>query len=331
MIKRITLPLLVSLCLAVHAAAGSLEWDLKSLDTAPESRIGTAIAMFGSTSELILFGGNRNKTKYDDTWAWDGKVWTEKHPAHKPPHLNSHAMAYDAERNQIVMFGGFENGKFGSSTWIWDGNDWTQANPASKPQYGLNAAMAFNYASRRVMLFGAMQGDNTVWEWDGQTWIKIPATSGPPPRSYAGLAYDQERNEMIMFGGITNPYEATPKIYNDTWAWNGKAWRQITTASAPSSRYHHKMEYHPGLKKIILVGGQKGKRDVGPGPEGLFSDTWAWDGKTWTEQKSPNSIQPAYSYGMGYNAKTREFYTYLGDSLLCATRGPKIFILREKK
>lgn len=311
--------------------ADSLEWELKNLDVAPESRIGTAITMFGSTSELILFGGNANAKGYDDTWAWDGAKWTEKHPAHKPPALNGHAMAYDPKRNQIVMFGGRGKGKSNESTWIWDGNDWHEATPATKPRRAMNAAMAFNHASGRIMLFGGVQKDNSVWEWDGTNWIKLPVDSGPPPRSYAGLAFDQARGEMIMFGGITNPYEKAPTIYNDTWAWDGKSWREIPTPVSPSSRYYHKMEYHPELKTIILVGGRKGKRDNGPGPQGLFSDTWSWDGNKWTQHPSKNSIQPAYSYGMGYNNLTKAYYVYLGDSLMCATRGPKVFILKKVK
>lgn len=324
------------LCTAYAAeqssASPALEWDLKVPDVAPESRMGAAMAMFEATSELILFGGNFNAKGYDDTWGWDGTKWTEKHPAHRPPKSTGHAMAYDPVRKQIVLMGGFQAGKMGNSTWLWDGKDWHEAKPATKPQYSVNSAMAFNHASGRVMLYGGTFDDqNKFWEWDGQTWIKVTFDSGPPPRAYAGLAFDQARNEMILFGGITNPYEAKPKIYNDTWAWNGNSWRQIPTPVSPSSRYYHKMEYHPVLKSIILVGGRKGKRDEGPGPEGLFSDTWSWDGSTWTQHTSKNSIQPAYSYGMGYNTVTKAFYTYLGDSLMCATRGPKVFILRKAK
>jgi|JI10StandDraft_1071094.scaffolds.fasta_scaffold194930_2 N-acetylneuraminic acid mutarotase len=316
------------------SVAGLLEWELKLLDTAPESRICTALAMFEATSELILFGGtgkNIKTMKVADTWAWNGTKWTEKNPAHSPPKLYCHAMAYDPERKQIVVFGGWENGKPGNSTWIWDGSDWREARPETKPRGATNAAMAFNYATRRLMLFGGVNSDNSIWEWDGANWVKIAADAGPTPRGFAGLTFDRERNEMIMFGGITNPSSPKPLIYNDTWAWNGKYWRQIATPSAPSSRYQHKMEFHPTLKKIILVGGQKGERDEGEGPVGLFSDTWTWDGDKWTQHGAKDSIQPAYSFGMGYNTSTKAFYLYLGDSLKCATRGPKIFVLKDIK
>jgi len=313
-------------------AAAALEWELTNLEFAPESRMGTAMAFFDSTSELILFGGNFNSKSFDDTWGWDGTKWTEKKTAHRPPKSNSHAMAYDPIRKEIVLIGGFQNGKMGNGTWLYNGKDWREAKPATKPQYSVNSAMAFNHASGRVMLFGGTFDDaNKFWEWDGQNWVKITFDAGPAPRAYAGLAFDQARNEMIMFGGITNPYEAKPKIYNDTWAWNGKSWHAIPTPVSPSSRYYHKMEYHPELKAIILVGGRKGKRDNGPGPEGLFSDTWSWNGNAWTQHPSKNSIQPAYSYGMGYNKLTKVFFAYLGDSLMCATRGPKIFTLRKGK
>ena len=309
--------------------ADALRWDLKLLDAAPESRHCTAIAMFEATSELILYGGLANSTQFPETWAFDGTRWSQKKPAHNPPAMYCHAMAYDPKRKQIVMLGRLNKDKWETTTWLWNGTDWSEAKPTTKPRFHSNAAMAYNYATGRMMLFGGINADSSVWEWDGESWLKIAADSSPPPRGYAGLAFDQERNEMVMFGGITNPYSPKPLIYDDTWAWNGKTWRQIITPIQPSSRYGHKMEYHPILKKIILVGGQKGKRDEGPGPEGLFSDTWAWNGATWVQYGGKDSIQPAYSYGMGYSSVTREFYLYLGDSLKCATRGPKVFILKQ--
>lgn len=315
---------------AGNFTADSIEWQSLLLDEGPESRMGTAMAMFEHTSELILFGGNANSTVFNDTWAWDGKKWKEKKTAFTPPALNGHAMAYDPVRKQIVMFGGFDSGKMSNSTYIYNGKDWKKAESQKHPQYAINPAMAFNYATGKVMLYGGIQNDPSIWEWDGKEWSQIKPESGPPPRSYAGLAYDQNKKEMIMFGGITNPSAPEPLIYNDTWAWNGSTWRKIETAVSPSSRYYHTMAYHPLLKKIILVGGRKGKRDKGPGPDGIFKDTWSWDGSKWLQHTSENGIQPAYSYGMGFSKRNRKFYVYLGDSLLCATRGPKVFVLRNK-
>ncbi|MFZ5631071.1 MAG: Kelch repeat-containing protein [Spirochaetota bacterium] len=331
-LSRIAVPgmaaVLCALQLSANDPAGSGVWQLRTPEKAPESRIATAFAYMSASRQMILFGGSYDRKGYDDTWSWDGLTWSELQPVHRPPAINSHAMAYDAKRNEVVLFGGFSGGKLSRSTWVFDGRDWREAQPTKSPRSAINGTMAFNPISGRVMLYGGMQDTHSHWEWDGSEWLEIPADKVPPARSYAGLAFDEARKEMVLFGGITNPYTKQPRIYNDTWAWNGKTWRQVVTPIRPSARYGHNMAYHPGLKKILLVGGKKGQRDIGEGPVGLANETWTWDGSAWKMIGAKGSIEPAYSYGMAYDAQTQEFVVALGDSLLCAARGPKVFVLQ---
>ena len=92
----------------------------------PSLRIWESMAYDKARGQVILFGGyDLGGTLFDDTWAWDGTIWTNKTPsnsANSPPALLNSAMAFDAGRDQIVVFGGSINSVgFTNGTWLWPG------------------------------------------------------------------------------------------------------------------------------------------------------------------------------------------------------------------
>src|SRR5690348_11002980 len=59
-----------------------------------------------------------------------------------------------------------------------------------------------------------------------------PSLLPPSPRSDAGMVYDQAHAELVLFGGN----DLTGKVTNETWTWDGKAWRLYHPSIAPTAR-----------------------------------------------------------------------------------------------
>ena len=64
-------------------------------------------AAFASEHKLVvLFGGEGSGYVFrNDTWAWDGQVWTQMADTGPNPR-RLHAMAFDSTRQRTVLFGG---------------------------------------------------------------------------------------------------------------------------------------------------------------------------------------------------------------------------------
>jgi len=100
-------------------------WTERAVVT-PPARSLVQTATDEQTDTIVMFGG----VGFNDTWAWDGQRWTQRHPRHSPPSLSSTGpmpgMAYDAARGEVVVFGGmnYANNVVQNDTWTWNGRDW---------------------------------------------------------------------------------------------------------------------------------------------------------------------------------------------------------------
>src|SRR5436190_1054795 len=97
----------IALALSVGAVA-PLPQAVASVSQAPPAREGMGMAYDAARSETVLFGGiDASGTLLGDTWTWDGRAWTQEHPAASPPARYAMGMAYDAARGEVVLFGGY--------------------------------------------------------------------------------------------------------------------------------------------------------------------------------------------------------------------------------
>jgi hypothetical protein len=80
-----------------------------------------------------------------------------------------------------------------------------------------------------------------------------------------------------MFGGGKGNVSAPEGGLGDTWLWDGTRWLPQTPAASPPPRSFGAMAYEPNLHRIVLSGGGAANSDP------FRSDTWAWDGTTWTD------------------------------------------------
>ena len=267
------------------------EWDGTSWlrltpASGPAQRSDWGLAFDPVRGRTVLFGGRLEVTNRptDDTWEWDGVLWTQLSPTTRPGARDGHAMVFDVRRGRTLLFGGREpSGLNANDTWEWDGTNWQQLLPATQPPPRSFHALAYDAGRGRGVLFG---GDNSgllsdTWEWDGSNWLAM-TVPGPAARRMAGLAYDVVRGRSVLFGG----YGAAGPT-GDTLAWDGTQWTQLNPPASPTARSSHAQAYDPTHGAILVFGGQ--------GNFGPLSDTWAWDGTTWTELPVPRSPGPTYS------------------------------------
>jgi hypothetical protein len=96
---------------------------------------------------------------------------------------------------------------------------------------------------------------------------------GPAPRADHSMAFDSNRGRAVLFGG-TDPIS---RLFNDTWEWDGQNWTQMAN-TGPAERLLFALAFDSQRKQTVLLGG------AGSGAQGgVFSDTWGWDGESWTQ------------------------------------------------
>jgi len=134
--------------------------------------------------------------------------------------------------------------------------------------------------------FQFSQFDDT-WTWDGTNWTEQHPATHPSARFFTIMAYDPALNKAILFGGITCPQQCT--YLNDTWAWDGTNWTQITTPVSPPARIGASLAYDATSQQFVLFGGNY--VDSG-GVRHFLSDTWLFDGTNWTQATPLTSPSP---------------------------------------
>ncbi len=274
------------------------EWRQPALTTAPTARLSPAFAYDELTHSGVLFGGGNGRIPgvvYGDTWIWhDG--WKQVSPPASPPARCCAGMAYDRITRTTVLFGGQDgNGTVFNDTWTWDGLTWTQQFPAvSPPGRSHSQGMSYDPLSATVVLFGGEGNENTdyggavfgdTWQWEGRnkTWAQNHQTTSPAPRTGAPFVFDPVTKTVILFGGDDGGGDCCRTFFDDTWAWNGTFWVQLSPSASPPQRTGASMAFDKALNEMILFGGTAGP------PEGL-NDTWAFDGTSWTPLRA---TQPA--------------------------------------
>jgi len=138
-------------------------------------------------------------------------------------------------------------------------------------------------------------------------WVKPSLPSLPSTRCCGSMAYDGATGLTVLFGGGNGGIYPAIR-FNDTWTFSStKGWSQLSPVTSPSPRQGAGIAYDPTTGTIVLFGGC-------PSWETTISDTWTWDGATWTQQFPPVS-PPARVFdtqGMAYDAATETVVMFGG-------------------
>ncbi|MCC6649471.1 MAG: hypothetical protein IT374_28375 [Polyangiaceae bacterium] len=173
----------------------------------------------------------------------------------------------------ITDFNGFEA----------EGSTWTKTAPGGPPRRGGFSA-AFDTARGAWVTFGGDYKDVT-WELSGTSWTQVD-TAGPAGRWSAAMAFDPVRGRAVLFGGTALFGSAPPGVCDalachDTWEYDG-SWHPKSPATTPPARNQAAMFFHPGLKRVVMVGGKGAD---------CLADTWTWSGVDW--EKLEGATAPA--------------------------------------
>ncbi|MFK7741303.1 MAG: Kelch repeat-containing protein [Planctomycetota bacterium] len=271
----------VALLVASDTSAQQLEWrrtDAAAVNS-PTLRSDHAMAAFGSSDRVVLFGGysSQRDATLADTWTWQPSGWQELAIA-GPPARRGHAMAYDSARNRVVLFGGRDGSGVLFDHWEYDGVAWQEVGPVAFPSARSGHSMAYDAQRQRIVLFGGVFGGLLLadtWEWDGQSWTQL-AISGPSARRAAAMAYDG--SEVVLFGGANSTTALA-----DTWTFDGTAWQQQAPTLPPPARVDAAMAREGSEGSLLLYGGSD---------QNTLPGFWRWSGADWSFEAA-GSIAPA--------------------------------------
>jgi hypothetical protein len=259
----------------------------------------------GARRRILFLAADNHRT-----WEWDGTTWTERTPPASPP---GGTMAYDSVRQRAVLFGG------AAETWEWDGTTWSRPAAAAalgSPDNCIDGNMVYDDARQRVVLFGrhCNSSSSATWEWDGNTWSELRPARGPNGRTGASMAYDAARHRVVLYGG--SPVVVVGwgvDALSDTWEWDGANWTQLTPPTSPPARTDARMAYDVVRQRVVLFGGY----GIVNWSAVYRSDTWEWDGTTWTQVPTVVTPPPRLGAGMTYDAAHERvvlFGGYTGES-----------------
>lgn len=180
--------------------------------------------------------------------------------------------------------------------------------PKTSPPATVVAATAYDAATNSVLAFGghtaASAASNATWSWNGTTWSAKKPAKSPGGLTGAALAYDATTKTAVLFGG----FNATSKATNGTWMWNGTTWAQASPATSPPVRADAAMAYDAATKTVILFGGTGGT-----GGTTKLSDTWSWNGTTWTKLAPATMPAARSSSSMTYDAAAKNLVLFGGS------------------
>ena len=263
-------------------------------------RYGHTLTLDPARQKVVLFGGlglHEGAPGYRaETYEWDGSAWVSLQPNVVPPMRIWHAAAYDPVTRAVVVFGG-QNQNALSDTWLWDGHVWRNASPRTVPPARYLHSMGTDWLRGYVVLYGGMDGTNELsdtWLWSGTDWVPVPNRGTPPSRIESqDLAFDIRNGGVLLYGG----YSQFSGFSDQTWCFDGQAWRQILTSTGPGELSGHAMSTEPSTGDVLLFGGGNSSSWF------PYDKTWRWNGSAWSEVVTAVRPQPYGGPAMAHDGR----------------------------
>lgn len=120
------------------------------------------------------------------------------------------------------------------------------------------------------------------------------------------MAFDRERGVTVLFGGM----KLNGSLLSDTWEYDGRRnrWTQMSPLESPGPRHSVTLVYVTARGKVLGFGGAKSDSNE-------VSETWVYDGTTWTQIALSGFPVPRTQFGMAYDALLERTVLYGGDRL----------------
>src|SRR5262245_48823806 len=149
---------------------------------------------------------------------------------------------------------------------------------------------AFHFAPPLLAALTALI-DASIAPAQAPQWL--PTNTQPRVRSRAGAANMPFSGRPVLFSGAQQVSNSGTAYQADLWEWSGSRWSRID-APGPPPRDLGAMCLDLQRQRIVLFGGVS--------PTGsLLSDTWEFDGVSWTERTPTLSPWPATNCVLAYD------------------------------
>lgn len=261
-----------------------------TLIVSPPPRWSAVMAELPTSSVLVLFGGKTTANLYNgnvaysgllnDTWTWNGTAWTSISTGFTTSGatttLNGPPPRFEASMSYdgtfVTMVGGANSVEALTDTWSYStGGGWAQQPIVDTNTGVLGPAPSYNVFTTPTSLRGA------------------------------SMAYQSGPGKAVLFGG-TATYQRHYVL--DTWLWttgSPGSWSSVSPAAWPNARMYAAMASN--ATTAVMFGGKNF--------DGALSDTWTWNGTTWTKVAASG---PSARYGasMVYDANTSSWLLFGG-------------------
>lgn len=222
-------------------------------------------ASAGTQTSAIAFGGGQSTT----TESYNGSSWTNLGASHNNPGVNNTDGTGTETSALLVAGGGYPYGT--NATFEYDGSSWTSGGNLGMAGYGVGAL-----GSQTAAL--AMGGKNWFMpqyrgakaeEYDGTSWTftssPVSSTGGDMSTARFKMGTAGTQTAGLIFAGWDENYNKT----NVTEEYNGTSWTSGGTYGTPA-------------QALASFGTQTAA--IGAGGE--TSNTYSYDGSSWTAETS---------------------------------------------
>ena len=136
--------------------------------------------------------------------------------------------------------------------------------------------------------------------------LNVPQNVQPGNVDRPAVTYDASRNRVVDFGGCVGAMSASCSAWSaQTWTFDGSAW-SASSASGPAGRTDATLTFDPATGTSVLFGGENAS--------GPLSDTWSWNGSSWTQLSPPVSPPARYGGVAAYLPSTGLVYVFGGEN-----------------
>lgn len=274
--------------------------------------VGQSLVYDSARGRLVMYRGlSSTHEAISETWEFDGTTWHRLTAANQ---LSGPAqLVFDARRQRVVAFGGMHPSSYAPlpDLWEWDGTNWTRTSPLSPQAIARTSSLTYDSDLQRVLSVS----DGETWSWNGSTWALIDETYRGP----SNVTYDRDRHQAMLtdsqshlmtwedggwqlhsgviapgaqYGGLVYDLaraKAVSVSTSITQEWNGVSWSWLNTVGTPNLGYSTKLVYDAARREVLLTGGSAD-----------HTDTWTWNGTTWTNRRpatsSPGGVEGCIGY-----------------------------------
>jgi uncharacterized repeat protein (TIGR01451 family) len=252
-------------------------------------------------------------------WLWDDVA------SHPTSRWGAVSVA-DTNTFTEYVFGGYSGSAYLGDLNAYGFSGWSTPTVTGLPSARAFSMAAYDPVNNEVVLFGGKNssgglGDTYTWVPGATGWTHV-TSAGPPARWGAAMAYDPTLGEVVLYGGLSS----VNGPLTDTWVFNAatSTWTQLTSATQPGRRWGVSMVFDPNLPassstptgQMVMFGGQYTASSFSTCTTGCGltseSDTWVFDGTSWTQLSLATAPSSRFEYSMNYDSSSGQVVLFGG-------------------